>query len=365
MKASSSVYFVIFLCVVALAGMVAALLIPVGFLKSMNLPLLFGESAVVPSVAWRVLAFTSIVLVAAAACLFWWSLVQLAIDHDERVKKDRDDRARSPALLEPQPLDPAQCATDYFSLLGFIEKTKFTGYDRSSLILMSRRSRSGATPSTEDGVIVYPDGSHTAFSVGVLFGENSWQQESAEKIHRQRSGRPVKIETALNSAILKELADRNDYIITVGLSSNSGEDDDPEFNTKLSHARAFNLAVAVMKSGWKEPDRIWPFALGYATKAAASNTLEPLQRPAVLIGVVANRNVVVPDVTVASFELISLEGARLGEYSFSIREPRSSGRIDSRSRYIDPSSLQLTPKAYEVPVLPSVQGQVAETGCDG
>ncbi|MAB09440.1 hypothetical protein [Hyphomonas sp.] len=352
---------------IALLGYAAAgLLGPPLVLPQLDFSLLTKSKGILPDLHLRGLAVTFFALTLLCAGAFWFFVFRMTTDYQDKI--DTEKSAGVAPLPEPDatPVDKTNCAVSYWTDQKFKEKTRFIGLNGQELILMSKPAKSEPNLWTDEGAIVYPDGTSTRFTVGIMYGEDSWQLKSAKKIRRRRNERPVAIQTALNNTILKEIADRNDYVLVLGMASNGDNTEEPTFNLRLAHARAHNLGLTVLKLKWKEVDRIWPFTIGQSNSVVDSDELAALQRPAVLIGVIANRQVVAPDVTKATTELVTLPGLDFGDYSIPIERPLEPRRITLRSEYLDPGDINLISKPYEVRVLPAVRPEgLPEDDCSG
>ncbi|MDX1292726.1 MAG: hypothetical protein R3265_07950, partial [Hyphomonas sp.] len=187
---------------------------------------------------------------------------------------------------------------------------------------------------------IYPSGESVKFSVGVLYGSDSWQFDSERLIQRQHMGRAVRIETAMNRPLLKILADKNDYLLCLGLSSTRDGDSSDQRDEKLAVARAYNLGHAATRLKWKTEDRVFGLTLGKAKTAPSMPELEPLQRSAVIVGVNASRDVVARDVVISAASIISLNGVDLSQYSRPLANPSTIRDIKFEGGYLEASKVQ-------------------------
>lgn len=205
------------------------------------------------------------------------------------------------------------------------------------------------------GVLIYEDGTATQFSVAVLHDGDSWAFGDAQKVNRQMTGRLVKIRTAINRPLLKELIAVNDYVLGLGLASHRTESD-PAENENLAHARGYNIGYAIYDLGLKAPDRIFGFSIGYATAPPAKPELEPRQRSVVVLGVNASRDVVVGDVLKGAASIVKLDGVALDQYSIPIDNPVQSPRVDVVGRYRTLSDIRVSKDNSTMSwVLPAVE----------
>ena len=365
MESTASAWpFVFGACIVGLGLIITGLIgLPIA-LPELNFGLLTKTSGVLPSDKLRWVAAGVLVAILVLSLSFWWTVKLITDDHAVRVAEAKGNALAPVVDGSPSVENKVMCSVRYYQNLGFVEKAKFESVDGGEVRLLSKFEQDQNQIWRAEGVLVYEEAESTRFSVGIVYGEGAWLQGDARKIERKGLRRKVNLETVLKAQELRELSDRNDYLLTLGLASNS-ENEDPEKNWRLSLARAHNLGVAALRLGWKSADRIWPQTIGHS-KSFAQNELEGRQqRPVVMIGVIANRKVAVPDVTYGTMEIVPLNLVDLAGYSTSIREPREPRRVSAKSDYLDENDINPQPTKYEARTLSAIlkENEGDETGC--
>jgi hypothetical protein len=254
----------------------------------------------------------------------------------------------TPPTLEPPPPDAAPEAPQVSPQQAMISCYVARGFYRHSLLNETsgdpdRADTTEVWTADEEiqdevhwyrrpGVIVYEDDSATQFSVAVIHDADSWANDDALKVQRQMMGRPVRIATALNRPLMRQLVEVNDYVLGLGLASHESRVG-PEHNTSLAHARRFNIGRAIFELGLKSADRVHGYSIGYALNPPSTPELEPRQRAVVVLGVNASRDVVVHDVLRAAARIVRLEGVTLEQYSLPISGPVHAPSVTARNGY--------------------------------
>lgn len=355
-SAASTWPYVIGACLIGL-GLIATGLIglPVA-LPTLDFSLLSKTTGILPSAILRYFAAGLFLAILALSLCFWWSVKLITDDYADRVSEAKS-KALPPAVLGSITLEEkVACAVEHYRNSGFAEASKFLGDEGREITLMRKFEHDRNQIWRAEGVLVYPEGTSTQFSVGVVYGEGAWIEGSTRKVQRRGMLRQVHIETVLKAQELRDLADTNDYLLTLGVASNS-ENEDSDKNWRLSLARAHNLGVAALRLGWKPADRIWPQTIGYSKTIAATAAVAQQQRPVILIGVVANRIVRISDVTVGAMKIVPIDRVNLAGYSVPIDEPREPRRISSRSLYLDEKDMNPQPSSYQVRSLAAISNE--------
>lgn len=275
--------------------------------------LLFNNEGFRPSLA-QVSTFLGLFVV---LCLAMWgvacTLEWVKRDYEAHLALLKQDG--SPPVLGEPDSDPYAATVAAYNARGFVFHSKLDDVEDAAEVWSS----SAVIQDQNDmhrraGVIIYPDGTATQFSVAVLYGADVWQLGNETRVRRNQLGRPVSVQTAIDRPLVRELIQSNDYVLGVGLASSIATRRE-ERNERLAHARAFNIGYAVLRLGLKSADRVYSVSLGYSTRPPVLPDLEPRQRAVVIVGVNASRDVVVEDVVSAAARLIALEGVNLGHYS--------------------------------------------------
>ncbi|MEM6900995.1 MAG: hypothetical protein AAF583_14655 [Pseudomonadota bacterium] len=363
MESTASAWpFIVFAGLIGLGVIVGGLFGPQSWWTELDFSLLTKTTGVLPSATLRWLAFGLVSLILVASVAFWIVVKQMTDDHKTRVINAKANAL--PTAMEPNnsPIAKLACAIEHFQNDGFTERTRFQSIEGEELILMSKFEKDKNQIWRAEGALLSKEANSTRFSVAVVYGDGVWVEGSSKKIRRRGLRRAVHIETVLNDSDLKELSDTNDYLLTIGLASNS-EDEDNNQNWRLSLARSHNIGLAALRLGWKPSDRIWPQTIGYSKTLATNDDEERKQRPVILIGVIANRSVSVPDVTKGTMEIVPLDLVDLNDYNMSISEPREPRRISDAANYLDESDMKPKGKEYEVRVLSAVSS-ASETDLD-
>lgn len=340
-----------------LAVIIGGLLGPPSFLPGLDFKLLTKTSGVLPSPKLRLLAFLILLGIVALTVLFWWTVKVMTDDHADRIATRKTTALPPIVATAKTPEEQLQCDIEYLKNKGFEEKARFESVKGGETILFSRFEQDANDIWRAEGALAAKDSEPTRFSVAVIYGEGSWVENSATKVRRRGLRRQVKLETVLKDPDFRELSDTNDYILTLGLASNS-ENEDDDHNWRLSLARAHNIGVAAMRLGWKSHDRIWPQTIGFSRTLAKTEADERKQRPVVLIGVIARRDVSVPDVTRGTMEIVPVNLAALDNYTTPISKPQEPRRLHDGSTYLEASDMNPTPKDYEVRTLKAVEDTV-------
>jgi hypothetical protein len=206
------------------------------------------------------------------------------------------------------------------------------------------------------GVVIYGDGTATQFSVAVLYAEDVWLLGSEEKVQRRGTRRSAKIATAIKRPTLQEMAKTSDYVVGVGLASWKPTRSELK-NDLLAHARAFNIAVALLKQKYVQPDRISAVSFGHALNPPSNPVFEPNQRSVIVIGINASRDVIVSDVLLAAVRTVDVQGLNLNEYSHPPAAPLEIRSIEGEEDYISTEGIgaRMNGGRYAPWVLPAVQ----------
>ena len=252
--------------------------------------------------------------------------------------------------------DNVSCALKHFRRQGYREFMAFENANGELVHLGQKLVRDSDNLFRAEGALVYPDGESSTFSVGLIYGQGAWTEDSAITINRFHSKRNVKIETVLGHDDIRELAEKNDYVIPIGLASNEDENE-ADKNLQLAFARAHNLGLAVYKLGWQPIDRIWPNTLGYALDEAKSDTEELKQRPVMLIGANARRPVNVPDVTFGAIKIAPQDRIIAEEYLYASDHPKRTRSLHPDSQYLEYTEVRLAfdESEYAPQVLPAIE----------
>jgi len=218
--------FLVLACLIGLGLIATGLIgIPVA-LPQLDFSLLTKTIGILPSAKLRWLA-SGVLLAIILLTLLFWSLVKaITDDYLERVAEAKDG-ALAPITSDGVPNeDPVECAVRYYrEERGFAKKTTFESTHGEDVVLMSKFEQDQNQIWRSEGVLVYPNAESIRFSVGVIYGEGAWVENSSRKIHRSGLRRRVNLETVLEATSIRELSDRNDYLLTLGLASNAeGED---------------------------------------------------------------------------------------------------------------------------------------------
>ena len=252
--------------------------------------------------------------------------------------------------------DNISCALKHFKRQGYRKFITFENVDGDFVHMGHKIVRDDDNIFRAEGALVYPDGESSTFSVGLIYGEGAWSEGTAKTINRRHSKRHVSIETVIRHDDIRDLAVKNDYVIPVGLASNEDENESDK-NLQLAFARAHNLGLAVNKLGWQPTDRIWPNTLGYALKAASTESEELKQRPVMLIGANARRPVKVSDVSFSAIKIAPQDRIIAEEYLFASNEPKRTRNIYPDSTYLEYTDIKLVSddSDYVSQVLPAVE----------
>jgi hypothetical protein len=342
----------------AVGAIFAGLVGPPIALPDFDVGLLTKTKGTLPSTGLRWIAATVLVSILLLTVAFWLLVKAITDDYAVRIAKEKAAALPPAAELALHP-DKIACATAYYESQKFSIRSEFENGAGEKIKLMSKLAQGDDNLWRAEGALIYPNADSIRFSVAVIFGDATWSKGSATRVQRKGLRRLVKLETVLRQRELQDLSDKNDYVLTLGLASNR-DDEDSETNTKLSFARAHNLGLAALRLKWKTADRIWPQAIGYAIDSAKNEQEEFSQRPAVIIGVIADRKVAVPDVTYGVMQLVPLDVVKLNHYSMSIREPREPRRISDRSRYLNADDIKLQPQEYQTRVLTKVRDSMVD-----
>ena len=358
MESAGPAWFFIFLAgIVVIAGIAAALIAPTFVIPGTDLTLLFKTDGVLPSTKLRLLAACLTIAVFSLSAMFWLTVNVLTADYKSKLALGHAT-GLAPVLEDNKAgTDKLACAVQYYESQGFHFAEDFSSLAGEPVKLMTKFEQDNNNVWRAMGALIYPQGASTKFEVAVVHDDGAWKKGGAIKVHRDGLNSSLHIERLLKRHHLQELAAQHDYLLTLGLASNSDGEDLPE-NIKLAFARAHNLGVAARKLKWAAFDRIWPLSLGYAKAIAESEGEQKRQRPLILIGVIANRNVAVPDVTYAAMQTVPISLVNLDGYSNAIKEPRDSHAITDTSEYVTASEIFLVQKdSYVAKILPAVSGK--------
>ena len=246
-----------------------------------------------------------------------------------------------PAPLRLAEVEPIDIAIAYFEQQGYSKVRGFNGTHDQSLLLYAKHARSESGLYRREGAIIYPGGDSAKISVGILHESDSWEYGSEHRIQRSRMGRAVKIRTALNNPLLKNLVLRNHHILTVGLASKEGRETNFLDNAKLSYARGYNAGYAVWELGWKDAERIYPLTMGVA-RIEASGEFEALQRSVLIVGVNATVETLASDIITATMLLTDPALVDLKNYTKPVDEPFPVQEISAGDGPIDAKDVPLT-----------------------
>ncbi len=358
----SAPFFVVLFCFIGLGAILGGLVGIPALADELNFKLLTKTTGVLPSAALRKAAVALVLIIIAASLIFWWVVKLLGDDYDARLDAEKEAALPKIETVPTEPTSKLECALEHYETLGFSKVEEYESETGGESVILSRYSGENSNSWFAEGVTIDHEGESTKFSVGVIFRDGAWAKGDAKLIHRKGLRRRVKLKTVLNSPEFKEISDKNDYVITLGLASRS-EDETDEKNLRLAFARAHNLGVAVLKLGWKPESRIWPQTLGYATKITRTDAEALSQRPVILIGVIASRDIDIPDVTFGAMKIIPRDFADLSGYSMPIDKPREPRRITSSSDYLFAKDINLQPSDYKVRTLSAVSNLSPDISC--
>lgn len=313
-------------------------------------------------------------LIAQIIAVFCFASVFLSPNTTEKQPENLHKSGSGPAPLGPPPLaerstmDNVKCAIQHFEREGYLSQEAITNSEGEDLQILYKVIRDDNEVWRAEGALIYPNGESSTFSAGMIYGEGTWTKNSPKTLNRRGNRRDVLITTVLDEEEFKSIAKDNDYVIPVGVASNADRES-RDFNLSLAYARAYNLGVAVRILRWQPADRIVPNTLGYAASKASTPAEELSQRPVVLIGAKARRDVVVSDVTFAAVKIAPQDRVIASKYLFSNNQPEESNPIYDHSDYLNVSDFPLTEKSddyqYRKQILPAVkQDDKEETSCD-
>lgn len=314
--------------VVALVAPIAAFSF-LNFLDSqvdLAAPLGFGEKKASPI---YVITGTFLWIVLVALIVAYYANAKAAsIEINTRDVADEaaDHSSSGPGIIvatELEDPDPFSLATAYYEALGYHRVDQFEGTEGQAVELFELGApKSDRSSWRHKGAIVYQNGQSASFFVNILHSDGSWKFGSEQYIKRLHYMRPVKIVTAIDREIIKFMVDKSDYLLAIGLASNSDASSTSQGNTKLAIARGYNLAYAALELDWKEPNRLRAYWLGGAKNPPEDEKLEPLQRSAILVGVSAPQDVIVGDVLTAAMQIIDVPGVDLNGYRHPPSKPK-------------------------------------------
>ena len=309
--------------------------------------LIFRWEEPLPSLVHRISAYAIWFAISLLVVAFWLNSKAMTQEIETRIivgdlEKEAREHARPAMIQAKTPQDAKAQAIVYYQELGYEPKRGFESSIGQPLEVYAKSTLSNVDGFwRRDGVIIYPSGESVKFTVGILYGSDSWKFNSERLIQRQHIGRAVKIETALRRPLLRALSDKNDYLLTIGIASTRDGDNSGDRDEKLAVARAYNLGHAMLRLSWKSEDRIFGLTLGKSVEPPLSIELEPMQRVAIVVGVNATRDVLARDVVIAASKIISLEGVKLSKYSRSVSEPSQIRDIVIEGGYLDADEVTL------------------------
>jgi len=295
----------------------------------------------------NVLAVGLFIVWIAISGLLVFTLENVKSDYDAFISKKKEET--SPPVVEDGPDTPQQKMQAAYHARGFTLVGRLEDAADAPQLWTGARAADAAGIFRKPGVLIYPDGSATQFSIAVLYGHDAWAIGDWVNVDRSSGGRPVKIATTVKRQLVRELLQTSDYLLSVGLASSAPTRDD-ERNENLAHARAWNAGVAVLRLKLMQADRIVGISLGYARALPQSPAFESRQRAVLLVGVNAQREVNILDVIEGTSRLTTIDGVDLTNYSTRVKFRALPPDADYRK----PDDINTSTGAGEAWILPAV-----------
>lgn len=316
-----------------------------------EIPLLWATEGFKPKPLYATLVICLSAILVIALLLLTATFESLKRDHSAYLAQQRTENTPPKVESDPPAMSPIEATIQAYRLRGFTYRNTLEAGEGPQVWAKE------ATPDDSHifrrpGALIYRDGTATQFSVAVIYQDDVWALGSEINAQRGGVGRAVTIRTILNRPTVRELILVNDYVLGVGVASSSPSQLEGR-NQNLAHARAINIAVAIVhKLKLKDSEHALGASLGYALAPPRIPAFEPRQRAVILIGINASREVDVDHVIIAAGQLITVDGVDLASYQHAgeevVRSP-SVATITDYQKVADVGETRVTTERWTLP----------------